>query len=74
MHRRATISGTVLTVMIATNYLTTGLFGDIGIVAWWRFTNVDSLYQAGTLLQALNDYWSRQTLTRMPVLSIETFR
>jgi hypothetical protein len=55
----AATAGAVLTVMIATNYLTTGLFGDIAITSWWRFTDVDRLYRAGTLLQAINDYWSR---------------
>jgi hypothetical protein len=71
----ASTAGVALAVMIATNYITTGLFGDIAIVAWWRFTNVDRLYQAGTLLQALEDYSSRILLKpTAAVLSVDAFQ
>ena len=55
--------------------MTTGLFGDIAIVTWWRFTNVDRLYQAETLLQAINDYWSRISFkSAAALLSADAFQ
>ena len=71
----ASVAGATLTIMIATNYLTTGLMGDIAITAWWRFTNVERLYRTGLLLQAINDYWSRISLSpSYSVLSTDTLK
>jgi hypothetical protein len=72
----ATTAGITLTAILAINYMTTGLFGDEGLVYWWRFTNVERLYHAGTLLQAIIDFWSRSSLVvnAVPLFSVGTIK
>jgi hypothetical protein len=55
----ACVSGFALTGILLLNYVVTGLINDQGILLFWRFADIEKLYDLGTLPWVLMLYQSR---------------
>jgi hypothetical protein len=67
----ASVSGTILLVVLAINYFTTGLINDQGLLYFWPLADVEKLYRWGTLGQVMALYFDRlETLEQTASLSL----